>query len=193
MQNSTLEKLKDRYNELQVEKDDADKVNEERKAQVKVQTLASEKSLKAKLERDKGEEYKERQAELEIATQQNDDTSQKLVQEKEKYDTIKAERIALEHKLNHSRETLKIDDAFNKTTGADIKKLEDEIKKLEDALKKKGDEDEIERKSNTEESKKNRILAQKKSALTAKSSFIEENYDYCSNVKQMETGVFRKI
>jgi hypothetical protein len=51
----------------------------------------------------------------------------------------------------------------------------------------------IETKVNLEENKKNRHLVQKKSALIAKSSFIEENYDYCTNVKEMEGGVFRQI
>ena len=79
---------------------------------------------------------------------QNEDTSIKLAEEKEKYDKLKEERIRLEHNLAHNRETLKADEAFNKDNGDLIKKLKDEILKLEEGLKKKTEEDELEKKVN---------------------------------------------
>jgi hypothetical protein len=143
------------------------------------------------MQRDKSEQIKELQALEEMCISQNEDTSIKLGEEKEKYDKLKEDRIRLEHTLSHNRATLKVDEAFNKDTGDLIKKIADEIAKIEEGLKKKIEEDEVEKKVNNEENKKNRHFLQRKSALTAKSTFIEENYDYCTNVKEMEGGIFR--
>jgi hypothetical protein len=50
-----------------------------------------------------------------------------------------------------------------------------------------------EKKVNGQESKTNRNFQQKKAALIAKTSFIDENYDYESNVKDMSLETFRQI
>jgi len=71
---------------------------------------------------------------------------------------LKEDRIKLEHNLKHNRDTLKVDEAFNKETGDLIKKITDETSKLDEALKKKIEEDVIETKVNLEENKKNRHL-----------------------------------
>jgi len=114
---------------------------------------------------------------------QNEETSTKLQEEKEKYDTLKEDRIKFDHNLKNRREDLKEDALYNKETGEIIKKLQAEIDKLDDTFGKKTKEEDAEKKINAEETKKNRTHLQKKSALVAKSSFIEENYDYCTNVK----------
>ena len=44
-----------------------------------------------------------------------------------------------------------------------------------------------------DEGKKNRSVAQKKSALTAKRQFIEDNYDYSTNVKDLSIDLFTQI
>lgn len=51
----------------------------------------------------------------------------------------------------------------------------------------------VENKLNLDSLRTNRNFCQKKSALTAKRQFIEDNYDYSTNVKDLSTELFRLI
>ena len=186
-------KLNERRDELTEESNNAIKQNEELKASAKASKEIAKKQLATKMKRDQSEKIKDLLAQEEMVLSLNEETGSKLADEKDKFDTLKAQRIELETNLANKRLTLKADELYNKETGVILQKLIAEIAKLDTVFDKKVKEDVEEKKVNGEESKKNRNLLQKKSALVAKTNFIEENYDYSSNVTNMGLETFRKI
>lgn len=63
---------------------------------MKAQQEVAAKRLQQKLVRDKSEQTKQLIAEEELLTQQNEDTSNKLQEEREKYDALLAQRMEID-------------------------------------------------------------------------------------------------
>lgn len=123
----------------------------------------------------------------------NEETAHKLMEEKEKYNTLKNDHIDLDERIHLKKKAIIEDGAYNKETEVVIATLKKEIEKLEKDVNTKQKSLDDEQALNRDESKKNRSLAQKKSALTAKRQFIEDNYDYSSNVKDLSIELFKQI
>ena len=85
--------LNDRRDELTDDLKASYKNNEDLTVQNKAQDELQRKSIQTKLNRDKPEQIKELLAQEEMVTAMNDETANKLNEEKDKFDTIKADRL----------------------------------------------------------------------------------------------------
>jgi len=146
-----------------------------------------------KLSRDRTETIKDLMANEEMLTALNEDTAHKLMEEKEKYNTLRNDHIDISERIAIKRKAIVEDSAYNKETETTINNLKKEIEKLDKDVNTKQKQLDEETVLNGVEAKKNRSLAQKKSALTAKRQFIEDNYDYSSNVKDLSIELFKQI
>jgi hypothetical protein len=106
--------LNDRRDELTDNLTSSHKNSEDLTVQNKAQDELQRKSIQTKLNRDKPEQIKELLAQEEMVTAMNEETSIKLSEEKEKFDTIKASKLELEASLKLKRDQLKEDEVVNK-------------------------------------------------------------------------------
>jgi hypothetical protein len=123
----------------------------------------------------------------------NEETAHKLIEEKEKFNTLRSEHIDLQERLFLKAKQITEDTNYNKETEVQIAKLKQEIDQVEKEVNLKSEQKADEDKIFLEETKKNRSLCQKKSALVAKMQFIEDHYDYSTNVKDIPIELFRTI
>ena len=115
--------LNDRRDELTDDLKASYKNSEDLNVQVRAQDELQRKSIQTKLNRDKPEQIKELLAQEEMVTALNDETTNKLNEEKEKFDTLKAQRLELEASLKINRDQLKEDEVFNKDYDGLISKI----------------------------------------------------------------------
>ena len=76
----------------------------------------------------------------------NEETGQKLIEEKEKFNTLRNEHIDLSERLFLKDKQIAEDTAYNKETEVAIAKLKAEIDKLEKEVNLKTEQSEIENK-----------------------------------------------
>ena len=91
----------------------------------------------------------------------NDDTAFKLMEEKEKFNTLKSDRIDTNERMFLKNKQITEDTAYNKETEIMIAKLKIEIEKLEKDVTLKGGLHESETKLNLDATRINRNLCQK--------------------------------
>jgi len=82
----------------------------------------------------------------EMLTSLNEETGQKLIEEKEKFNTLRNEHIDLSERLFLKDKQIAEDTAYNKETEVAIAKLKAEIDKLEKEVNLKTEQSEIENK-----------------------------------------------
>jgi len=98
------------------------------------------------LNRDRGESIRDLMASEEMLTSLNEETGQKLIEEKEKFNTLRNEHIDLSERLFLKDKQIAEDTAYNKETEVAIAKLKAEIDKLEKEVNLKTEQSEIENK-----------------------------------------------
>lgn len=123
----------------------------------------------------------------------NEDLSNKLKDEKKKFEDLLSGRQDIEEKIK--RKTEKMND--DKLVVADQESKLAELRSLIDAEQAVYDEQSAEldlaKKQNKFEEMRSRDLSKKFAALTAKLDFIEQGYDYKGNVQGMNLEVFRQL
>jgi len=129
----------------------------------------------------------------EIIKATNEDIRQKLLSERENYDTLLESRMVTEEHLLRTKALLEIDTAVvddQEKVLAELKKeIEAELKEF-NALEETVAEAKIVQRL---EGEKKRRVQQQYTSLAAKREFIETNYDYTSAPNDMNLEIFRNI
>lgn len=123
----------------------------------------------------------------------NEDVSNKLREEKEKYDNLLAGRIEIDEKVLLKRNKMEEDMKIVEAQDAKLAELKSLIEADEKICAEQGLAIDEAKKINKLEEDKNREFNQRFAALTAQLSFIEENYDSKTQVKGMSLEVFKTI
>ena len=125
--------------------------------------------------------------------QHNEDMANKLSDERKKYDNLLHEKLILAEKLRLLKEQMAEDTAKVE----DQNRILAELRAVNDAESKTLEEQtallDAEKKINTREEARSRDLNLKFAALTQKLAFIEQNYDYKSNVTNMNLETLRQL
>lgn len=185
--------LNDKRDYLTDEKNEAERRNEELRTQVKAQQEVAAKRLQQKLVRDKSEQTKQLIAEEELLTQQNEDISNKLREEREKYDALLAQRMEIDEQVRLKQ--LKLTDDTAKVADQDksLADLRAQIDAEQAKLEETNQGLDAARKLHRREEENQRELSLKNAALNEKLAFIQAHYDYKSQVKKMDLDKFSKL
>ena len=125
--------------------------------------------------------------------QTNEDIQNKFRAEKENYDNLLKDKMEIEEQL--TRKTVELEE--DTKTVEEQQKLLDELKAQIEA--EQADVDALQEdvteglKVKKEQDERNRHVQQQFTALDAKKEFIEANYDYTSNVNEMNLEIFKNI
>lgn len=167
--------------------------NEELRKELAAKEEIAVKRLQAKLNRDKNIEVKELIAQEETAVQHNQELIGKLDEEKKKFEGLLDEKLEIDERLMHSTKDLeetKARLAGQEVFIAELKaKIEAQSKITEDLNAKTEDEKRL----NKVEEERFRKLAQMNAALRAKLEFIQQKYDFTTNVKVLNTDDFNSL
>lgn len=182
-----------RKEELAEETKIAESKNSDLQSQMKAQHEIAQKRMQSKLNRNKTAEIRELIANQEMLMQYAKDLSDKLRQERENYDKLLTGKMEAEEKLALKKKQLEEDTETVEQQDALLADLKAKID-AEQATSDEQSEKVAEARSvNKTEDDKHRHLQQQNTALVAKKNFIEANYDYTSNVSEMNLEIFKGV
>lgn len=147
----------------------------------------------AKLNRDKTQEIKELLIQQEALKEFNDNLTNKLVEEKEKYSKLANEKITIDEKLRLLLLALKDDTEFAAVQKKELDDLNKKIETEEKLVKDLEDKVKEARIVKHKEEEDNRRLNQIHDARTSKKNYLTANYNFSDNVEQMKTEIFDQI
>ena len=149
--------------------------------------------MQSKLNRNKTAEIRELIANQEMLMQYAKDLSDKLRQERENYDKLLHGKMEAEEKLALKKKQLEDDTATVEKQDAQLAELKAKIDAEQATADAQGEKVTEARRVNQEEESKRMHLQQQNTALTAKKNFIEANYDYTSNVSELNLETFKSV
>ena len=187
------EALNGKREDLIEEKKLADAKNEEFKTQFKAQEEIAKKRLQNKLNREKSETIKNLLGNEEMAKQACEDIQNKCRSEKENFDGLLRDKMDIEERLERKTKELEEDTATVDKQEELLAELKKQIEAEQAAVDEIEEDVVAQRKTKVTESERNRRVQQEHTALDAKKVFIEENYDYTSNVSDMNLDIFKRI
>lgn len=185
--------LNEARDNIQGEKTDAEMRNQDLKDQVRAQEEIANKRLQNKLNRDKNPEIKELLAQEELINAHNEDIYNKLREEKEKFDKLQNENMEIGEQLALKKAQFAEDTDVVAAQDEELAKLRAEIEGEQTVVDQLHTDLIAARKLREAESETNRWRQVNHAALTRKTIFIEENYDYTSQVHKMSHELFRSL
>ena len=187
------EYLEEKKDELDDQKKATEEQNEELEKTWKAKEEANKKRLIGKLQKDKNPQIKELIAKEEEQTENNENFSTKLREEKEKLDILQDELVQLKETLfittQKYEETLKKVEVQREELDQKREIIEEKQKSVNTKLK---DVEQM-RKINNFEQEKNKAYEKKNAALKAKLQFIESKYDYTSSAKSIQIDYLKNL
>ena len=128
-----------------------------------------------------------------MAKQACEDIQNKCRSEKENFDGLLRDKMDIEGRLERKTKELEEDTATVDKQEELLAELKKQIEAEQAAVDEIEEDVVAQRKTKVTESERNRRVQQEHTALDAKKVFIEENYDYTSNVSDMNLDIFKRI
>jgi len=178
---------------LQEERKEADLRNEELKKDLEAKEQLDNKKLEARLNRDKHADVKERIAKQEQSAADIEEFTAKVEEEKRKFDELKKDRLDLEEKLKLTTSSLEEHKLMIEDQDKMLEELRAQIDTKKASVDTLNNQISTDAKINEKEEKDNRKLDKDSVALKAKLKFIQEKYDFNSNVRNLKPDEFTEL
>lgn len=187
------EALAAKKDELTEQKVDAERHREDliKQARLKEDTLS--KKIQQKLEREKSDEKKKLQTEMQMLDESNAEAKTKLHEEIRKHEQLLSDRQSLEENFKRKTEKKAEDTEVGEEQDAKILELKQLIEDEQVKDNEQTEESKKAEKLNKIEENKARDLAQLSAALKAKLSYIMNTYDYKQCVMSVREDVLTKV
>ena len=187
------EYLNGKKDELLEAKKAAEIKNEELKKELAAKEEIAAKRLQAKLNRDKNVEVKELIAQEETAVAHNNELFAKLEEEKKKYEGLLDEKLEVDERLLLATKAFEETKVKLHDQEEVITKLRAQIEAQQKVTEELAAKVEEEKKVNKIEEERFRKLAQMNAALRAKLDFIQQKYDFTTNVSVLNSDDFKSL